>query len=467
MDSMAVRVRTAVGKREKGTWVSDGCSFPLVSEDYESPRDAEEHFKPKFSFRAAVFVHYSPLYPVAKHNPVKMKRSVEELVALYEQGRCGVLPPAPQPRVPEPEPVVETEPVAVTEGGTSVDEGECVEPVPAVAEDPPKSKREQRMSILIPIPEISISADQSALSPNRGFSDATPSKENSPLLTTGFGTRLLKSGRMLLPGQYPGPPPQSEKPLEVMTKLRSALSSDRSRSEEKPEVEKPPPSPSGVALLMSMFKPPSAPSPLAPEVVSDIASQEELPQQAGAAEVSPPNESVVVEIPKPVPLSKSSSAASFKPRPRTAEKAANAAPPEPVNPQLLPKMLLPQLPAFKSRRAKSGWKMQMPDLVITGSRAASRQKPREKTPELGIFGNEVLNRTLPAHSFAAQTPSDIYTYLEAQAEPIMRQFPQSFSAKKLPPHRMAVDFNLFKGVRRVAAMKIQMRKVRQQLVLSG
>lgn len=423
-----------MGKREKGAWKAESCDFPLISENYESPKEQNSpHLRPKFTFRAAVLVPESPLYPVPRHEMVPMKRSVEELVALYETGfKLRKPPPSP--------PLLQPQPPLLSDRNRS--------PSFARTEDPTR----KRMSIVIPPPTISVT-EQFGSKQVQEEPSSTP--EDSPLLVS-LSKRIPAMKRMLHPRQHsektsvglaPEPLPQ---PNDIFGKVKQAILSQQELSS--PTQEAPPVNLQPAPPLISV-------APLAPEVFSEIESQEGRPSILVSQPIpilaSPTKHSTVVDIPRTSILSKSSSAASLR-RPLKPQERAETVLNLSREVMIVPKVLVPQLPAFRSRRAKAGWK-QVPELSVQGENKAARLA---KSFALGIFGNEALNHTLPIE---LRKP-EVVILGAKEGEPLERMMAESFSAKKLPPHRLAVDYNLFKGVRKVARLRLQMRKMRQQLM---
>lgn len=436
---MQRRIRTAVGNREKGTWKALSCEFPLVSDNYESPKEQNSpHLRPKFTFRAAVLVQESPLYPVPRHEKVHMKRSVEELVALYETGfKLRKSSPSSSSSPASPPPSLQPPLLPPSHRDRS----------PSISRLDDSTRK--RMSIVIPPPTIKITEYQGGPAGGQKSSEeqhSTP--EDSPLLVS-LTKRIPAVRKMLHPGQYPGRiqtspvPERLPTPNDIFGKVTQSL---LGRSH--------PPSPT-----LEILPPPPLPliqvSPIAPEVPTNIGSQEERPSVPAPQPlpVSLPRQVSIVDIPRASILSKSSSAASLR-RPLKPQERAETVLTLSREAMIVPKVLVPQLPAFRSRRAKAGWKQQTPDLAIQGESKAFRV-----VKNMSIFGNEALNRTMPEEP---RQPEIVL--LGAKEEPLERMMAESFSAKKLPPHRLAVDFNLFKGVRRVARLRLQMRKLRQQLM---
>lgn len=433
-----------MGKREKGTWKAESCDFPLISEDYDSPKERNSpHLRPKFTFRAAVLVQESPLYPVPRHEKVNMKRSMEELVALYQTGfklRKSSSSPSPvSAQVP-----LQSTPL----------------PCPGTRDRSPSFSRTEdptrkRMSIVIPPPTIKITQQFGPKPVPTEEPSSTP--EDSPLLVS-LSKRIPAMKRMLLPGQYPGKahtglhPERLPLPNDIFGRVKQAILSPSPEQEQSsPTLEVQTIDPLPATPLISV-------APLAPEVLSEVESKGRhsipVPQPAPRP-VSPAKKPTIVDIPRTSILSKSSSAASLR-RPLKPQERAETVLSLPREVLVVPKVLVPQLPAFRSRRAKAGWK-QVSELSIQGENKAVRLA---KNLALGIFGNEALNQTQPEE---LRKPEVVILGVK-EGEPLERMMAESFSAKKLPPHRLAVDYNLFKGVRKVARLRLQMRKMRQQLM---
>ena len=306
------------------------------------------------------------------------------------------------------------------------------------------------MSIVIPPPTIKITEYQGGLAGAQKLSEEQQSTpEDSPLLVS-LSRRIPAVRKMLHPGQYPGRiqtspvPERLPTPNDIFGKVTQSLLSRSHPPSPTLEIQPPPPLP----LIQA--------SPSVLNIPSDIGSQEERPSIPAPQPlpVSLPRQVSIVDIPRTSILSKSSSAASLR-RPLKPQERAETVLTLSREAMIIPKVLVPQLPAFRSRRAKGGWKQQTPDLAIQGESKGFRV-----VKNLSIFGNEALNRTMPEE---LRQPEIVL--LGAKEEPVERMMAESFSAKKLPPHRLAVDFNLFKGVRRVARLRLQMRKLRQQLMV--
>lgn len=441
---MQRRIRTAVGNREKGTWKAQSCEFPLVSDNYESPKELNSpHLRPKFTFRAAVLVQESPLYPVPRHEKVHMKRSVEELVALYETGfklRKSVSSSSSSAASPPPSlkpPPQSTPFLSPSQRDRS----------PSISRLDDSTRK--RMSIVIPPPTIKITEYQGGpAGAQKSPEEQQSTPEDSPILVS-LSRRIPAVRKMLHPGQYPGRiqtspvPERLPAPNDIFGKVTQALLGRSHPPSPTLEIQPPPPIP----LIQA--------SPAVHEIPSSIDSHEERPSIPAPQPlpVSVPRQASIVDIPRTSILSKSSSAASLR-RPLKPQERAETVLTLSREAMIIPKVQVPQLPAFRSRRAKAGWK-QTPDLTIQGENKGLRV-----VKNLSIFGNEALNRTMPEES---RQPEIVL--LGAKEEPLERMMAESFSAKKLPPHRLAVDFNLYKGVRRVARLRLQMRKLRQQLMV--
>lgn len=425
------KVRTAVGSRETAVWKTETCDFPLVSEDYDSPKDTQSpHLRPKFTFRAAVLVGESPLYPVKRQEKVHMKRTVEELVALYESG--FKLPK----RTPTPPPVLPPTPPAQTQSPAALPPSHVASRLSI-----PATPKKRHSISKYPRPIITDPLSQSV--PMKS-SDFTP--QDSPLLIS-LGKRVPAVGKVLSQGKG-----GAQATNDIFGRVKQAIITPE-KVPCVPEV----PSPTLMRLLEAAPPMPLIPKAVLPaEVISEVESQEDIPPPVPVptSNTQVPATKVTIDVKQlQSHMRKSNSSSSLKRTAKVTERPETASLSRSV--MSIPKVLVPQMPAFHSRsRAKSGWRLN------TSNSENKSFTVLQNSLILGIFGNERLNQTLVEEN----KPPDIVVLGASQREPLDRLMEDNFKAKKLPPHRLAVDYNLFKGVRKVARLRLQMRKMRQQLL---